>query len=311
MIQSVFSLWEGHFQSHIQGWMRIISLEEDMQINHNISAIFINRQIQRSESALQKTTERLSSGMRINRSGDDATNLAVSEKMRTQIRGLKQAERNALNGLSFIQVAEGNLGQVNDILQRIRELSVQAANGIYSSQDRLQMEVEISQLIDEVDRISTTAEFNRLKLLTGDLAKDSTTGSIFFHVGPNQDQRIRAFIATMNSLAFALQADGEKLGVSTVAAANSMIGTVDSAIDSLSRQRANLGAYYNRLETTVEALRTGYESMVVAESRIRDSDMAEELVEYTREQVLLQSSTAMLAHSNISSKAVLKILEAL
>ena len=282
-----------------------------MQINHNISAIFVNRQLQRTESALQKSTERLSSGMRINRAGDDATNLAVSEKMRTQIRGTKQAERNALNGLSFIQVAEGNLGQVNDILQRIRELSVQAANGIYSSQDRLQMEVEISQLIDEVDRISTTAEFNRLKLLTGDLARDSATGSIFFHVGPNQNQRIRAFIATMNSLAFQLQKNGDKLGVSTVAAANNMIGTVDSAIDALNRQRANLGAYYNRLETTVEALRTGYENMVVAESRIRDADMAEELVEYTKEQVLLQSSTAMLAQSNISSKAVLKILEAL
>ncbi len=282
-----------------------------MQIKHNISAIFVQRQLQNTEANLQRSTEKLASGMRINRAGDDATNLAVSEKMRTQIRGLKQAENNATMGLSFIQVAEGNLSQVNDILQRIRELSIQAANGIYSAEDRLQIEVEVSQLIDEVDRISTTAEFNRLKLLTGDLARNSTVASVFFHVGPNQDQRIRAYIGTMNSAAFGLVNGGEKISVATVDEANETVGAVDLALDKLNRQRANLGAYYNRLETTVKSLSAGYESMVVAESRLRDTDMAEELVEYTKEQVLLQSGTAMLAQANQTSRSVLKLLEVL
>ena len=280
-----------------------------MQINHNLPAMFVSRQLQSASRGLEKSIEKLSSGERINRSGDDATNLAVSEKMRTQIRGLRQAERNAMNGLSFIQVAEGNMTQVNDILQRIRELSVQSANGIYSSADRMQIQVEVSQLVQEVDRISTTAEFNRMKLLTGDFAKNSKTGSIFFHVGPNQDQRIRAFISTMNTSAFQLRKGSSTMNLGTVAAANSMIGTVDSAIDVLNRQRADLGAYYNRIETTVQALQSGYENMVAADSRIRDTDMAEELLEFTRSQLKLQSGTAMFAQANLSSKLVLSLLE--
>jgi flagellin len=281
-----------------------------MQVNHNTPAIFAQRQIKMSESRLMKSIEKLSSGERINRAGDDATGLAVSEKMRTQIRGLKQAENNAMLGLSFIQVAEGGLGQVNDILQRVRELSIQAANGIYGAQDRVQIDVEVSQLIDEVDRISTSAEFNRMKLLDGSLSKKGKA-SMFFHVGPNQNQRIRAYIATMNSKAFSLVEGGRKKGVSTVSKANSMLGTVDNAIDNLNRQRADLGAYYNRIEITARALGTNYENMVKAESRIRDTDIAEELVEYTRQQVLLQSGTAMLAQANQSSKIVLQLLKEL
>ena len=232
--------------------------------------------------------------------------------MRTQIRGLKQAERNAQNGLSFIQVAEGNMGQVNDILQRIRELSVQAANGIYSESDRMQIQVEVSQLIEEVDRIGTSAEFNKLKLLTGDLARGSAKASVFFHVGPNQNQRIRAYIRTMNASSFGLM-DGpeDKKGIGTVADANNMIGVIDQSLDKLNLQRAELGAYYNRIDTTIDALRTGYENMVAAESRIRDTDMAEELLEYTRNQVRLQSGTAMLAQANFSSRLVLQLLDRL
>ncbi|MES0490626.1 MAG: flagellin [Leptospirales bacterium] len=282
-----------------------------MQVNHNTSALFAHRQLQKTESGLQKSIEKLSSGMRINRAGDDATNLAVSEKMRTQIRGLKQAERNALMGLSFIQVAEGSLSQVNDILQRVRELSVQAANGIYSPEDRLLMETEVSQLIDEVDRISTSAEFNRMKLINGDLARDSNVASVFFHVGPNQNQRIRAFVEEMSSESLGLTVGGEKKSVMTVQEANDMIGTVDGAIDALNRQRANLGAYYNRMETTIGALRTNYENMVVADSRVRDTDMAEELIEYTKQQILLQSGTAMLVQANHTSKTALQLLEGL
>lgn len=281
-----------------------------MQVNHNTPAIFAQRQIKISESRLTKSIEKLSSGERINRAGDDATGLAVSEKMRTQIRGLKQAENNAMLGLSFIQVAEGGLGQVNDILQRVRELSIQAANGIYSGQDRVQIDVEVSQLIEEVDRISTSSEFNRMKLLDGSLSKTGKA-SMFFHVGPNQNQRIRAYISTMNSKAFSLVEGGRKKGVSTVGKANSMLGTVDNAIDNLNRQRADLGAYYNRIEITAQSLRTGYENMVGAESRIRDTDVAEELVEYTKEQVLLQSGTAMLAQANQNSKIVLQLLKEL
>lgn len=284
-----------------------------MQINHNLPAMQVNRQLHKAFSRYEKSIEKLSTGERINKAGDDATNLAVSEKMRTQIRGLKQAEHNAMNGMSFIQTAEGNMGQVNEILQRIRELSVQSANGIYSDSDRQQIQVEVSQLIDEVDRIGTSAEFNRNKLLTGKYARGSKLGSIFFHVGPNKGQRIQAFIKTMNGRAFGFyQGNGAKAAkkpLQTVFQANEMIGTVDNAIDKLVRQRADLGAYHNRLETTVDALRTGYENMVAAESRIRDTDMAEELLEFTKNQVQLQSGTAMLAHTNFSSQLVVSLIE--
>jgi flagellin len=260
---------------------------------------------------VRKSTEKLSTGMRINRAGDDATNLAVSEKMRTQIRGLKQAERNALNGMSFIQVAESGMVQVNDILQRVRELSVQAANGIYADSDRLQIQVEVSQLIDEVDRISTTVQFNRRKVLTGDYARGSDRASMFFHVGPNQDQRIQAYVATMSSRSLGLYQANEKKQITTVGEANQMIGTVDAALDKLNRQRADLGAYYNRIESTSQALSSAYENMVAADSRIRDADMAEELIEFTRNQVVLQSGTAMLAQANASSRLVLQLLDSL
>lgn len=281
-----------------------------MQINRNLPALFVNRHLHKVSDNFDKSIQKLTTGERINRAGDDATNLAVSEKMRTQIRGLKQAERNALNGMSFIQVAEGNMGQVNEILQRMRELAVQGANGIYSDADRQQIQVEISQLIEEVDRISTSAEFNRKKLLTGDYAQKSKKGSIFFHVGPNKDQRIRAFIRTMNAKSFGLFENARvKKNIATVGAANTMIGTVDSALDKLNRQRADLGAYYNRMETTVEALRVSYESMLSADSRLRDTDMAEELLEFTKNQIQMQSGTAMLAQANFTSQLVLQLLE--
>ena len=275
-----------------------------MQINNNLSAYAVSRHIKSVSANYHRNIERLTTGLRINRAGDDATNLAVSEKMRTQIRGLKQAERNAMNGLSFIQVAEGNMEQVNNILQRVRELSVQAANGIYSASDRQQIQVEVSQLIKEVDRISTQAEFNQFKLLNGDVAKDSTKATIFFHVGPNQNQRMRASIQTMSAAKFKLNSN-----ISSVQAANKMIGTVDEALNQLNRQRADLGAYYNRMETTVEALRTGFENMVAAESKIRDTDVAETLVEFTKNQIQMQSGTAMLVQANLSSAIVLQLLD--
>jgi flagellin len=281
-----------------------------MKINNNLSALFVARQMNQVSGKLASSIEKLSTGLRINRAGDDASNLAVSEKMRTQIRGLHQAEENAMMGLSFIQVAEGNMEQVNNVLQRVRELSVQAANGIYSPSDRMQIQVEVSQLINEVDRISTQAEFNRRKLLNGDLAKDSqnpTRASVFFHVGANQDQRLRAFISTMNSKAFGFGQDTRS--ISSVAGANRMIGTTDAALDKLNKQRADLGAYYNRISITVDSLRTGYMNMVAAESQIRDTDIATELVEFTKNQILMQSSTAMMVQANLTNSGVLKLLD--
>ncbi len=281
-----------------------------MRISHNMSAIFASRQLQEATDRLDKSVEKISSGEAINRAGDDASGLAVSEKMRTQINGLVQAEKNAQNGLSFIQVAEGSYQQVNEMLQRIRTLAIQSANGIYSDSDRMQIQVEVSQLIEEIDRIASTAEFNRMKMLTGKFARGSSTGSMFFHVGANADQRIRVYISTVGSKALNLM-DGEagKRSISTAGKANSMIGYVDTALDRLNRQRADLGAYYNRMETTIRSLSQSYENMTAADSRIRDTDMASQIVEYTKDQILVQTGVAMLAQANFVPKQVLQLLE--
>ena len=280
-----------------------------MRINHNMSAIFANRHLKLMTQNLDRSIERLSSGQAINKAGDDASGLAVSEKMRTQINGLFQAEKNTMNGLSFIQVAEGSLQQINDILQRVRTLSVQAANGIYSNQDRQQIQVEVSSLIDEIDRISTSAEFNRMKMLTGVFSSSSKTGSMFFHVGPNANQRIRAFITTMSSRALNLWNAGNKRTISTVGEANTMLGFIDRGLDRLNRQRADLGAYYNRMENTAKALNLSYENMMAADSRIRDADMAAEMVEFTKNQILVQSGVAMLTQANAQPQLVVKLLQ--
>jgi len=281
-----------------------------MRISHNMSAIFANRQMQSVARRIDKSIERLASGEAINRAGDDASGLAVSEKMRTQINGLIQAEKNAQNGLSFIQVAEGSFQQVNDMLQRIRMLSVQSANGIYSNSDRTQIQVEVSQLIEEIDRIATSAEFNRMKMLTGTFAKNSKVGSMFFHVGANSNQRIRVFIATIGAKSLNLsEPGGKKRSISTVGQANAMIGYVDLALEQLNRQRADLGSYYNRMENTIKALTLSYENMMAADSRVRDVDMAAQMVEYTKDQILLQTGTAMLAQANFKPKLIMKLLE--
>jgi flagellin len=280
-----------------------------MRINHNMSAVFANRQLQDVSNRMDKTIEKLASGQAINRAGDDASGLAVSEKMRTQINGLVQAEKNAMNGLSFIQVAEGSFQQVSDILQRIRSLSIQSANGIYSNSDRTQIQVEVSQLVDEIDRISTSAEFNRMKMLTGRYARGSKTGSMFFHVGANSNQRIRVFIQTISAKALNLINGTVKRTISTVGHANSMIGYIDSALEKLNRQRADLGAYYNRLENTTKALVRSHENLMAADSRIRDVDMAAQMVEFTKDQILVQTGVAMLAQANFKPKLIIKLLD--
>lgn len=204
-------------------------MEEKMIINHNLSAINTSRTLKFSAWDLDKNLEKLSSGMRINRASDDASGLAVSEKMRAQIRGLRQAERNAEDGISFIQTAEGYLQETTDVLQRVRELAIQAANGIYTLEDRLQIQVEVSQLSDEIDRVASQGQFNKLNMLTGRFSNPSTGGipsaSMWFHIGANQDQRIRAYIGTMTAFGLGMRtSSGTNFSISTVDGANSMIG---------------------------------------------------------------------------------------
>jgi flagellin len=281
-----------------------------MIINHNMSAINANKVLHFKHWDVDKSTEKLASGMRINRSGDDASGLAVSEKMRTQIQGLRQAERNTEDGMSFVQTAEGYLEQTSNILQRIRVLAVQSSNGIYSNDDRQLIQVEVSALVDEVDRIASQAEFNKFKLLLGDFARTNPKSSMWFHMGANMHQRERVYIGTMTAEGLHLkERTGEFLAnLSTADKANRTIGIIDDALHKVSKQRADLGAYYNRLETASKGLMNAYENTQASESRIRDADMAETMVDLTKDQVLTQSGTAMLAQANQKSQSVLQLL---
>ena len=286
-----------------------------MIINHNMSALFAQRQQKLNAWVLDKNMEKLSSGLRITRAGDDASGLAVSEKMRSQIRGLNRAEKNAMDGISFIQTTEGYLQESQDIIQRLRELSVQAANGIYSDEDRMQIQVEVSSLVDEVDRIASHAQFNGMNLLTGRFARETgenlVTASMWFHVGANMDQRVRVFIGTMTSEGLGLRqlASKQIISVSTPDQANRAIGMLDEALKHVNKQRADLGAYQNRLEFTAKGLAIGAENMQASESRIRDADMAYEMVDYTKNAILVQSATAMLAQANAKTQTVLQLLK--
>lgn len=281
-----------------------------MIINHNMSAINANTSLKFKHWDVNKSTERLASGLRINKSGDDASGLAVSEKMRTQIQGLRQAERNTEDGMSFVQTTEGYLNQTAQILQRIRVLAVQSSNGIYSNEDRQLIQVEVSALIDEVDRIASQAEFNKFKLLLGDYSRTNPKSSMWFHIGANMHQRERVYIGTMTSEGLQLkERTGEFLAnLSTADKSNRTIGLIDAALHKVSKQRADLGAYYNRLEHAAKGLMTAYENIQASESRIRDADMAETMVELTKDQVLTQSGTAMLAQANQKTQSVLQLL---
>jgi flagellin len=286
-----------------------------MIINHNLSAMFADRSLKVTNTNLTKSMEKLSSGLRITRAGDDASGLAVSEKMRSQIRGLNQASANASNGISFIQTSEGYLQETEDIIQRIRELAVQSANGIYSEEDRMQIQVEVSQLIDEVDRIASHAQFNGMNMLTGRFAQQSgeniPTASMWFHIGANMDQREQVFIGTMTAMGLGLRnvGDGAFMTLITPEDANQAIGTLDSAIKVINKQRADLGAYQNRLEHAVVGLDVGAENLQAAESRIRDTNMANQMVAYMKDQILTQSGTAMLAQANQRTASVLQLLQ--
>jgi flagellin len=286
-----------------------------MIINHNLSAMFADRSLKVTNTNLTKSMEKLSSGLRINRAGDDASGLAVSEKMRSQIRGLNQASANAANGISFIQTTEGYLQETQDILQRIRELSVQSANGIYTEEDRMQIQVEVSQLVDEIDRIASHAQFNGMNMLTGRFARQTgdnlVTASMWFHIGANMDQREQVFIGTMTSEGLGLRNTGNQsfISLETPEESNRSIGTLDTALRLVSKQRADLGAYQNRLEHAIVGLDIGAENLQASESRIRDTNMANQMVSFMRDQILTQSGTAMLAQANQRTTSVLQLLQ--
>lgn len=282
-----------------------------MVINHNLSSMFASRIEGINAKGVQSSIEKLSSGQRINNASDDAAGLAISEKMRSQIRGLNQASRNVQDGVSFIQVASGYLQETTDILQRIRELAVQSANGIFSDEDRAQVAVEVSQLVAEVDRIASSAQFNGMNLLTGRFSRDSDT-VMQFQIGANVDQNIRAYIGTMTATALGLKGiQGEEANIISIGSpeeANQTISTIDEALKNVNKQRADLGAYQNRMEMAQKGINIAAENTQAAESRIRDTDMASEMVEYTKNQILSQVSSALLAQSNSQSSNVLALL---
>jgi len=269
-----------------------------MRINNNIMALNAHRQLAINQSNSAKSMEKLSSGYRINRAGDDAAGLAISEKMRAQIRGLKQASRNAQDGISLIQTAEGALNESHAILQRMRELAVQSANDTNVDDDREALQKEVQALIDELDRIGNNTEFNTQKLL------DGTFASKLIHIGANTGQTLEIEINDMTASGLGVSG----VDISTQSDANAAIATIDEAIKKLSEERSQLGAWQNRLEHTIANLNNARENLQAAESRIRDVDMAEEIMAFTKNNILQQAATAMLAQANLAPQSVLQLL---
>jgi len=274
-----------------------------MIINTNISAMNAHRQLGINQASGQRSMEKLTSGLRINRAGDDAAGLAISEKMRGQIRGLNQAARNAQDGISLIQTAEGALNETHSILQRMRELAVQSANDTLINADRTHLQAEVTQLLAEIDRIATTTEFNTQPLLNGTFT--GTTGT--FHIGANAGQTVSLTIANMNAASLGVGGVGGVV-IDTRAGANTAITTISTAINTVSTERASLGAMQNRLEHTINNLGTASENLSAAESRIRDADIAAEMMEFTKSNILNQAATAMLAQANMAPQTVLQLL---
>lgn len=271
-----------------------------MRINHNLNALNAWRNLGSANTSMGKSLEKLSSGLRINRAGDDAAGLAISEKMRGQIRGLDMATKNAQDGISLIQTAEGALTETHSMLQRMRELAVQSANDTNVTADRSALQSEISQLSSEIDRIANNTEFNTQKLLNGSFSSKT------FHIGANISQNITLSIGGMTSSDLGVTA--ASVAITNQGLANTAISTIDAAINSVSTERAKLGAVQNRLEHTVNNLSVSSENLTAAESRIRDVDMAREMMKFTKDQILLQSSNAMLAQANQLPQNVLSLL---
>lgn len=286
-----------------------------MIIRDNASATNAENHLRISNYNLSRSMEKLSSGKRINKAADDASGLAISEKMVSQYEGLKRASMNAYDDISFIQTAEGYLRNTLSMLKRLRYLSVQSANGVLTEEDRSQIQIEAFALISEIDRIAETAQFNTLNMLTGRYAKSETTSQaedvMWFHIGANMDQRIKIYIDPMTSAALGLKDEASEeatLSLMTADNSNKAIGDIDLAIKKVNAQLSNLGAYQNRLEFAIEGLMTGYENLKEAESKIRNANMAEESIELFKQQILLQTSAAMLSQANIKSQVVTRLI---
>jgi flagellin len=269
-----------------------------MVVQHNLSAMNTNRQLTGVSNSLSRSTEKLSSGYRINRAGDDAAGLSISEKMRSQIRGLNKASDNAQDGISLVQVAEGALNETHSILQRMNELATQAANDTNTSADRTAIQAEMDQLTSEIDRIQSTTQFNTMNLLDGSFSGKS------LQVGSLNDQKISVTIGKMNATCLGLSG----LKVSSFSVAGKSMSSIQQAITKVSTQRSTLGALQNRLEHTINNIDTTSENTQSAESRIRDTDMAEEMVQYSKNNILSQAGQAMLAQANQANQGVLSLL---
>ena len=276
-----------------------------MRIQHNIMAMNAYRNYNNNTSALSKNLEKLSSGYKINRAGDDAAGLAISEKMRAQISGLETAQKNAKDGISLIQTAEGSLTEVHDMLNRMVELATQSANGTYDDDvDRANLQSEVDQLLEEIDRIADSANFNGIKLFNG----DATTTPITLQIGDTSESfnQLTFTLKDMHA-AEALTIDG--LDISNAADAASAIASLKAAINTVSSVRGQLGAYQNRLDHTINNLSVMTENIQDAESTIRDTDVADEMMAYTKNNILVQSAQAMLAQANQVPQGVLQLLQ--
>jgi len=273
-----------------------------LRINTNVAALNAHRQLQSNDDMLSKSLQRLSSGLRINGAADDAAGLAISQKMEGQTRGLDQASRNAQDGVSLLQTAEGALSTTQSVLQRMRELAVQASNDTLTTADRSNISTEMGQLSSELDRIANATDFNTKKLLDGSQA----SGGLTFQIGANSGQTLNVTIGTATSTALTLQTGN--IDVSSSGSASTTITNIDSALTVISTQRASLGATMNRLQNTIQNLGIQSENISAANSRIRDLDMAREVVNMSKAQILSQSATAMLGQANSSSQGVLGLL---
>jgi flagellin len=282
-----------------------------MRINHNIAALNTFNKLSANQNSTQGSLEKLSSGLKINKAGDDAAGLAISEKMRGQIRGLDMASKNAQDGISLIQTAEGALNETHSILQRMRELATQSANDTNTDTDRAELQKEVDQLAQEITRISTDTEFNTKKLINGDIDSGDAGTALTFHIGANIDQNISLDIKDMG--ASALKVEGatasEGINISSQTDANAAIETINDAIETVSAERSKLGAYQNRLDHTINNLQTSSENLTASESRIRDVNMAEEMMNFTKNNILSQAAQSMLAQANQQPQGVLQLLQ--
>jgi len=271
-----------------------------MVVQHNLTAMNSNRMLGLTQSTLAKSTEKLSSGYKVNRAADDAAGLAISEKMRRQVRGLTQASANAQDGISCVQTAEGALNEVHDMLQRMNELATKAANDTNMTEDRSYIKAEIDALVDEIDRVQSTTTFNQQNLLTGSFANKN------LQVGAESGQSIKISISDMKASSIGVGKDKVKVG--SFDEAGGAINAIKAAIKSVNRQRSDLGAVQNRLEHTIKNLDNVVENTQAAESQIRDTDMATEMVKYSNNNILQQAGQSMLAQSNQSNQGVLSLL---